>query len=352
MLAARLLVEFGHQPASAVATVRAVRPGAIETTEQEAWAGRGARLSETTPNHDPAATRDRAVGALLGLAVGDALGTTLEFSNKPEFAGLTDIVGGGPFGLAPGQWTDDTAMALALADSLLANAALDPADLMTRFQGWYRNGQYSCTGTCFDIGTTIRAAMERFERTGHPIAGSKDPLSAGNGALMRLAPVAVRHWSDPTECSRIAALQTSTTHGADEAISASVLFATMLADAIAGQPKSVVFGGRDGPLAGRVAKVARGSWRGRHRATIRGSGYCVDALEAAIWAVARTTSFRSAVVTAANLGEDADTTAAIAGQLAGALYGASGIPAEWRKRVVWGDRIEGTAVRLFAAGAK
>ena len=164
---------------------------------------------------------------------------------------------------------------------------------------------------------------------------------------MRLAPVAIRHWAAPDECARIAALQTSTTHGAPEAISASVLFASMLAEAIAGQPRSVVLRARDGVFAGGIEAIAKGTWRSKHRTTIRGSGYCVAALEAAIWAVARTTSFRSAVLMAANLGEDADTTAAIAGQLAGALYGVSGIPQEWRRQVAWGERIEEAATALF-----
>ena len=281
-LAARLLVEFGHTPASAIATVRTARPGALETLDQEAWVATGRRLPQVSPSRENSARRDRAVGALVGLAVGDALGTTLEFSAKPQFADLTDIVGGGPFRLAPGDWTDDTAMALALADSLQHEPALDPGDLMSRFLTWSRSGRYSCTGTCFDIGSTVRAALERFERTGQPIAGSTDRFAAGNGALMRLAPVAIRHWAAPDECARIAALQTSTTHGAPEAISASVLFALMLAEAIAGQPRSVVLRARDGVFAGGIEAIAKGTWRSKHRTTIRGSGYCVAALEAAI----------------------------------------------------------------------
>jgi ADP-ribosyl-[dinitrogen reductase] hydrolase len=346
-IAARLLVEFGHSPASAIAMVRAARPGALETPDQEAWVATGRSIPEVLPARETLARRDRAVGALVGLAVGDALGTTLEFSAKPQFADLTEIVGGGPFRLAPGDWTDDTAMALALADSLQHEPALEPGDLMSRFLTWYRDGRYSCTGTCFDIGSTVRAALERFEQTGQPIAGSTDRFAAGNGALMRLAPVAIRHWSAPEECARIAALQTSTTHSAPEAISASVLFASMLAEAIAGQPRFVVLRARHGVFAGGVEAIAKGTWRSKHRTAIRGSGYCVAALEAAIWAVARTTSFRSAVLTAANLGEDADTTAAIAGQLAGALYGLSGIPEEWRKQITWGGRIEDAATALF-----
>jgi ADP-ribosyl-[dinitrogen reductase] hydrolase len=120
------------------------------------------------------------MGALLGLAVGDALGTTLEFSPRDTRPHHTEMGGGGPFGLQPGQWTDDTAMALALADSLLSCGGPDPADLMRRFVDWWRKGAYSCTGTCFDIGTTTREALARFERTANPFSGSPDEDSVGS----------------------------------------------------------------------------------------------------------------------------------------------------------------------------
>ncbi len=193
MIAARLLVEDGMDPAAAIAAVRAVRPGAIETRAQERWVEAGQPIPLPVPVTTRAAKRDRALGAFLGLAVGDALGTTLEFTRKPHHAVLDTIVGGGPFGLRTGEWTDDTAMALALADSLAHDPALDARDLMDRFVAWYRRGDYSCTGACFDIGTTTRAALTRYTETGEPVAGSTSPTSAGNGALMRLAPVAIRH---------------------------------------------------------------------------------------------------------------------------------------------------------------
>ena len=151
--------------------------------------------------------RDRARGALLGLAVGDALGTTLEFTAKDSSAPLTDMVGGGPFRLKPGEWTDDTSMALALAESLLANPDLDEEDLMTRFCAWAEEGTYSHTGRCFDIGMTVRSALSDFRRTGNPVAGSRDPRSAGNGSLMRLAPVPIRFALEPGKRADVARRQ-------------------------------------------------------------------------------------------------------------------------------------------------
>ena len=342
-IAARLLVEDGMAPDAAIAAVREARLGTIETTAQAVWVAAGGPAPLPTPGRSGTAARDRAVGALLGLAVGDALGAAIEFEPKPRFARLADIIGGGPHKLKRGEWTDDTAMALALADSLAANAGLDAADLMRRFLDWSDTGAYSCTGTCFDNGIQTRAALERFRRSHEPLAGSTEPAASGNGALMRLAPVAIRHWRDRAVMAHVAEVQTRTTHGSPTTLAASGTFATMLADAIVGDDLNTVL---SSPAAGAIED----GWRGLHRDMIEGTGYVVRSLQAAVWAVSRSTDFRSAVLLAANLGQDADTTAAIAGQLAGAVFGASGIPAEWLDALAWRERLETTAGRLFDAG--
>lgn len=113
--------------------------------------------------------RDRYRGALLGLAAGDALGTTLEFTRPGTFAPLTNMIGGGPFNLPPGAWTDDTSMALCLAESLIERSGFDAADQMHRYVRWYQNGYLSSTGRCFDIGNATRTALDRFLETGDPI---------------------------------------------------------------------------------------------------------------------------------------------------------------------------------------
>jgi len=132
---------------------------------------------------------DRYRGAFLGLAVGDALGTTLEFKAPGSFKPITDMLGGGPFGLKPGQWTDDTSMALCLAESLIEKGGFDPKDQMDHYCRWWLEGHLSSTGTCFDIGATVRTSLESYLRSGEPFAGSADPFTAKNGSLMRLAPV-------------------------------------------------------------------------------------------------------------------------------------------------------------------
>lgn len=347
-IAARLLVELGTAPNEAIARVRAVRPGALETKAQEAYVAQRKPFSPLPSATTPEAMQDRAIGALIGLAVGDAIGTTLEFKPRNDKAErLTGMIGGGPFRLKAGEWTDDTAMALALTDSLTTNPALDPHDLMRRFVQWWQEGFYSCTGECFDIGNTTRQALQKWLKTGNPLAGATEPHTAGNGSLMRLAPVAIRHWRDAEARRAVAALQSRTTHGAPEAVDACVLYADMIAEAIAGHPRADILAPRTFEGAPKIAALATGEWRTKPRKKIKGSGYVVDALEASLWCIASTADFSSAVLLAANLRDDADTTAAITGQLAGALYGASGIPERWRETLAWHPRIATMANALF-----
>lgn len=293
---------------------------------------------------------DRSLGCLLGLAVGDAVGTTLEFSPRDKRPALTDMIGGGPFKLEVGQWTDDTAMALALADSLISHPDFDPRDLMERFLDWRAQGRYSCTGSCFDIGVTTDEAIMRYLEDDEPFSGSTDPETAGNGSLMRLAPVAIINSQNRDRLDAVARDQSRTTHGAPEAVDACRAYASLLADSIAGQPKEALIGPRlqpDGlPWAGQVSYVMAGSWRHKVRDRISSSGYVIHSLEAALWCFHETENFAEAILRAANLGHDADTTAAITGQLAGAYYGASGIPAEWLGKLAWRDQIEAMASKL------
>ncbi|WP_147027675.1 ADP-ribosylglycohydrolase family protein [Methylobacterium oxalidis] len=288
---------------------------------------------------------DRARGALLGLAAGDALGTTLEFVERDSPPLHTEMLGGGPFDLAAGQWTDDSAMALALADSLLNCQGLDPHDLATRFVRWWQQGEYSCTGTCFDIGITTQQALARFISSGEPYAGSTHPRTAGNGSLMRLAPVALFALHDAIQADQLARDQSRVTHAAPQAIEACAFFVQILREAILGEPD--VLRPRTWSGDSVVAAIAAGSWRQKTRDEIRSSGYVVHTLEAALWAVGTTSNFEDALILAVNLGDDADTVGAVTGQLAGALYGASAIPERWLHLLAWHSGILATADRLL-----
>jgi len=303
--------------------------------------------------HHPA-TRDRSIGALVGLAVGDAVGTTLEFRAPGTFDPIDDMVGGGPFHLSPGQFTDDTSMAMCLAESILDNGELLPADQLRRYVGWMRHGYWSSNGLCFDIGNTTSRALHRFERDASITDPVVDQTAAANGSLMRLAPVPIRWHTDVGLAAERSAESSRTTHPARRPVDACRVLGAMIAALVQGQPADVVLSPgfwQYGPLDPEVEAVARGSWLGKRAHEVRGRGFCVDALEAAIWAVAGASDFRHAVLRAANLGDDADTTAAIAGQLAGARWGAAGIPPEWRRRLVLPERITAIAGRLHDAGS-
>ncbi len=294
---------------------------------------------------------DRARGALLGLAVGDALGTTLEFTRRDSQPRHTEMTGGGPFGLRPGVWTDDTSMALCLADNLLATGQVEPRDLMNRYIGWWRKGDYSVTGSCFDIGNTTRAALERFERTDNPLAGDTAVSAAGNGSLMRLAPVALFYCDDRAAAGKAARLQSQTTHAAPECLEACEAFAHLLCDALQGAGKEELLGDSVTGFTGKIAELLAGGWRRKRRDAISSSGYVVHTLEAALWAVGKASSFEEALILAVNLGDDADTVGAVTGQLAGALWGARAIPARWIEPLAWRDRLETTAQALLRRSA-
>jgi ADP-ribosyl-[dinitrogen reductase] hydrolase len=296
------------------------------------------------------AVLDRGIGCLVGLAVGDALGATLEFKTRDQHPPVTDLVGGGTFNLKPGEWTDDTSMALCLADSIIECNGLNTRDLMERFIRWRDDGENSPTGYCIDVGGTITDAINRYLRTGNPESGPVHEYAAGNGSIMRLAPVALRWHNDPEAARRHARAQSRTTHGAPAAVEASALLADILVDAIKTGDKAYALRSRDVDVRG-LSRIAHGDWRAKERAGIKSSGYVVDTLEAALWSVHSSDSFADAVILAANLGGDADTVGAVTGQIAGALWGSTGIPRVWLDKLAWRDRIEDRARRLMAAAS-
>lgn len=301
--------------------------------------------------------QDRFLGCLLGLACGDAVGTTVEFTSRGSFTPLTDMVGGGPFSLRAGQWTDDTSMALCLAASLVECAGFDPRDQMERYVRWMRDGYYSSTGRCFDIGGTTSQALRRYQTSGDPYSGSADPYTAGNGSIMRLAPVPMYYYPDLASAMHYAAESSRTTHAAVECLDACRLLAAILHAALAGRDKEQVLFAQsenmpaDTLLSPKIKEIAAGAYRDKAVAEIDGSGYVVKSLEAALWCFYTTDSYRAAILAAANLGNDADTTAAICGQIAGAYYGIQGIPAAWLDRLAMAAEIRRLAAALFDAAS-
>lgn len=294
---------------------------------------------------------ERFRGCLLGLAAGDAVGTTVEFQQRGSFPSVTDMVGGGPFDLEAGQWTDDTSMALCLATSLVEMNGFDAIDQMNRYCDWWEKGYLSSTGTCFDIGITVRNALSQYQLSGNPLSGSTNPQSAGNGCLMRLAPVPMFYFPDRDRILHFSGESSRTTHGATECIEASRLLGEILFRALSGSSKTEILLNHDLEriVSPSIQAIAAGTYQNKAMPEIRGTGYVVDSLEAALWCFWTTERYQDAICLASNLGDDADTTAAICGQVAGAFYGECGIPSHWLEQLTLREEITTLADRLYAA---
>jgi ADP-ribosylglycohydrolase len=297
--------------------------------------------------------RDRQRGALIGPATGDALGAAVEFQQPGTFVEVTGFRDGGLHRLAAGEWTDDTSMALALADSI-AETGWDLNDQAERYVAWWRTGSYSVNGRAFDIGSTTRASLRRFLETGDAsTSGGSAVHASGNGSIMRLAPVAIAY--APLLFDRLAVLveraveSSRPTHGSPQCLSPCAYFAVVLAGLMHGLAREEVLDPH-WPVLERLTEllalhseideVARGSFRHRRPPEIRGAGYVVKSLEAALWAFHDAADFREAVLRAVNLGDDADTTGAVCGQLAGACWGEAAIPAAWRDGLAGREMLE------------
>ena len=288
----------------------------------------------------------RARGALVGLAVGDAVGTTNEFKWAGTFEPITDMVGGGVFGLEPGQWTDDTSMALCLADSLLAQGRYDSFDVMERYDRWYKEGYRSSTGTCFDIGNQVTRSLWDFREQQRVPTSAERTTSAGNGAIMRLAPMVIAGFRSrsPREVVATARLSARETHFSVEAEAATEVFAALLVGALLGwSPEQLMdvswasTGAAFDEMAARVISPdpqVRASWEAET------SGYIVNGLRLAVHGLLDFPSFKDATLAIANMGGDSDTNAAIYGQLGGAFYGVEAIPASWRTTLYLGEEID------------
>lgn len=297
------------------------------------------------------AMKDKFEGALVGLAVGDAVGTTLEFKTRGSFIPIKDMEGGGPFRLSKGEWTDDTSMALCLTNSLLTKKGFDPIDQMNRYCNWWRVGYMSSTGDCFDIGGTVIKALDKFLECSDPFSGSIEEDAAGNGSLMRLAPIPIFYATNRELAIKYAGESSRTTHGTAECIDSCRLFTNLILEAFCANNKEEIF--EKNPYeayAPKVVSIANKEFLSKSYEELTGSGYVIESLESALWCFMEADSFEEAILLSANLGNDADTTAAICGQIAGAYYGFSGIPEKWSSSIVMANEIKQWANDLATTG--
>ena len=289
----------------------------------------------------------RAKGCLLGLACGDAVGTTNEFKiRSPNRPLLTDMVGGGVFELERGKWTDDTSMALCLAESLIYKRSFDPNDQLERYCRWAYEGKNSSKPFTFDIGNHTANALCEFRQTGYPYSLKTDSKYSGNGSLMRLAPIPLFYFSN-SEIGEYAKLSSKTTHASEECLQACEFFSYVLKNALQGKSKVNLFEGIDLLSFDKLNRITSFVFKTKTEDEISSSGYVIDTLEAALWAFWHTNNFRDAILLAANLCDDSDTVAAVCGQLAGAYYGIENIPETWLNWLYRKEDIEQLALDLL-----
>jgi ADP-ribosyl-[dinitrogen reductase] hydrolase len=269
-------------------------------------------------------TSDRALASYLGLAIGDALGSSVEFMTPREIAtqyGVHDTLrGGGWLHLKPGQVTDDTTMSLALGNSILAQGKVDALAAAQAFDAWMR-------AKPVDIGNTVRRNLLQFRKTGNPEAPYSDH-DAGNGAAMRVLPVALATLGQTEQAVRAAnRMQAHTTHHCGLSDAACECLILMVQDALRGADKNHLLHTHAHPLAAQFPDFKFRAVRQQHNP----SGYIVDTVQAVFQSFFDTDDFRGCLIDVVNRGGDADTTGAIAGMLAGALYGLNEIPEVWLK---------------------
>ncbi|CAF1252995.1 unnamed protein product [Rotaria sordida] len=311
---------------------------------------------------------NRIMGSMFGLILGDALGAHVEFRPHSYLLAnpVTDLRGGGTWGLEKGQFTDDGSMTLCLANSLVARRGFEPYDQLVRYKWWFRHGYMSSTGTCFDVGESTRKALCIFEdrqkifaqKHGIPLEEidflSDEQLlkefsifcspdeAAGNGVLMRLAPVPLFFYQNPQAAVKFSGISGRITHGDKKAFDACRYYGALIVATMHNADKDQLLSEdfylskmktwfTNNPLDSEIENIAKGSFKKEngYDSGIRGTGYVANSLEAALWAFWSTHSFEEGVLAAVNLGDDTDTTAAIYGQLAGAYYGYDKLPQEW-----------------------
>lgn len=293
--------------------------------------------------------RNRFRGAILGAAVGDAIGVTNEMRDRHEVTLTNDLLGGGIFDIKPGEWTDDTAMVLCVSESLIQKRGFDAHDQMDRFVRWWRYGYMTCNGCTYDVGNTTRLALFSYIQTGDPLSGVQSSHSAGNGALSRVAPISLYYAMHPDVLDQMAAYSSMLTHATVHSIDACRYVSWLIAQFVRGVPKGVALGTPwpYAPLCDDIAQITRPDRVMRDFAAMDASSYVVDMLEIVLWALRNHHDFASGLLALANAGGLTTTSCTIYGALAGALYGDASIPARWLAQLVQRDKIEWYAEELL-----
>ncbi len=301
------------------------------------------------------------VGSLMGLAIGDAIGSSVEFMKPGSFTPISDMIGGGFYNLNPGEWTDDTSMALCLADSLISKQGFDPYDQLTRYIKWFDEGYFSSRKKSFGIGRTTRKALESFKKFPKPYCGLKKFDSSGNGSLMRLAPVPLTYAKNPEYAIKMSGKSSKTTHQTNVCIQACEYLGGLIVGSLQKESKGILLSSdymekysywKKRKIDDNLNGVIEGSFKNKNPPEIESTGYVIKSLESALWAFYNSDSFFEGLIMVINLGNDSDTAGAIFGQLGGAYYGEKNIPQKWRKSVKYSKIIRKMAGQIYELSEK
>ena len=302
---------------------------------------------------------------MFGHAVGDALGVPVEFNSREhlEKKPVIDMTGFGTYNVPAGTWSDDTSMSLCTLSSLI-NGSIDYDDIMNNFAKWYYDGEFTTDGVVFDIGITCSRAIDNYfyYKMSAESCGLPGVNSNGNGSLMRIHPFVLyayyNEMKDEKEFVNMIAAASSLTHAHICSIDGCIIYAYVLRELLNNPGKSSVYKGIDYAKSNVCSsdryynRVFSGDIETLCSDDIKSTGYIVDSLEAAIWCLLTTSNYEECVLKAVNLGGDTDTIAAIAGGLAGALYGINAIPEKWINKIRKKEYIEEMCNEAYSAWAK
>lgn len=289
--------------------------------------------------------KDRMMGSFLGLIVGDSYGQPWEFLPRDSYTVSPDMQPNENFQLAKGSFTDDSSMMMCLAESLAQKNTFDWQDQMERYLLWRTDGYLSVNGKCFDVGRTISMSLSKYlfwQRTGKTMDGNlvfdddqvfigvAGAMNAGNGSIMRLAPIPIFYHYDIELAKKYARLSSQITHATPECTESAALLAEIIVKLLNGGDKESSLICNDSQFScQKVKAIAMGEYKKKSRDEIQTSGYVIHTLEAALWGFYKYHSFEIGAIVLAGMGMDVDTVLAVYGSIAGSFYGVSSIPRRW-----------------------
>ena len=332
-------------------TLSTIWPEVPETEAQRQyvldWKPEGDSATSVAAEVAVRSLRERFLGAMVGLAVGDALAAATQLRRPGSFVNVGDLLGGGPYDLPRGAWSDDTAMALCLADSLVARGKSDPADQLQRYLRWKSSGYLAATGQCVGITANTAQALARGQWRNRSFAGSHDPERCEPEPLSRVAPAVLHGFGDVNQVTAAVLDATRVTSQSPRELDCARLLAAMLQAALHGEVRTRVLS-PDAKYFSRPVLSAATLADADARRQPAGAD-APAALAAARAALASTANFRDGALAAVNLGGNSDVIGAVFGQLAGAYYGINAIPRTWRASLVQCVEIETLADKLLTA---